>query len=248
MPIERRILPSGRLEFVNHASFSFSGRGGESIENAIVVKGDNGSRGMAFMATFDFLNSLFPRSRISSAPSERIGERQYDTFTITTYDGGEQRLFLDVTEVLVPPENVPASIHLRDEVAIEDNTDLRERTPDYIYLCFAGWPPPGPNGLQIVNRNLYYTPCDGNVEQRLDVSAEQWADIVSTCNELDIWSLPKDLSDSDIIDGLLYAFKFKCGSRVLQSEGQLSGYPSWKQKLLRVHRMLQDLTGWRMTA
>ena len=96
-----------------------------------------------------------------------------------------------------------------------------------------------------MDKKLFYERRNGNGEEVCDVSEERWRDIVVACDEMDIWSLPPDLSNLDIIDCLLYYFKLKCGRRMLQSQGQLSRCPDWTAETTTVHRMLQDLAGWK---
>jgi hypothetical protein len=199
---------------------------------------------MVFMAVFQLVKSLFPKSRYSSGAPETIGERRYETLTISTHDGREQQIFLDVTEVHFAQEDV-RSKYLRDECVIDDSTDLRERVPDYVELSFCGWPPDGPNCLQLIGNKLFYDPRSGDGEQCCDVSNEQWEEIVRASHKTGIWCLPPDMENRDIIDGLQFDLKIKVGTQTLQSHGQLCDHPSICDRILAFHRTLQELTGWR---
>jgi len=241
MPIQERILSGGRLEFVNRVPFRFSGSGGESMENAIVMSGGNGNPHLAFWALFDFVDALFPRNRFRRDPLQTVGGRRYEALTITTYDGREVRLFLDVTAVLVSPEFVYVETPIRDERVIEDHTDLREKTPDYVYLCFCGWPPAGPNPVHLIGSKFFYNPQNGEGERCCAVSSEQWRHIALASDTAGIWSLPGDMGDSGIIGGLSFSLKIKVGSRMHRSEGQLYEHPIVRESLLVFHRALQEL-------
>jgi hypothetical protein len=233
---------------VNRVTFTFSGSGGESIENAIVMRGGDGARSTTFLAQYYFLDALFPKGRFGQEKTEEVGNRQYHYFATTTHDGRESLVVFDATEVLVAPISANKSSRLRNDVVIEDHTDLREKTPDYVYLCFSGWPPLGPNSLHLIGDKLFYDPRNGEGERCCDVSSEQWRDIAQASHRCGIWLFPSDMSDPDIIDGLLFDLKIKVGSEMHQSHGQLSEYPSIRERLLGFHRTLQELTGWRPAA
>lgn len=74
----------------------------------------------------------------------------------------------------------------------------------------------------------------------------QWEDFSKLCDELDVWSWPPDYQRMKILDGLLWTFELEIGERRVAFDSQMAGCPrEFYSSLMRLHRLLQAMTGWR---
>ena len=72
----------------------------------------------------------------------------------------------------------------------------------------------------------------------------EWEKFYQVCDEIDIWSLPQTYGDRYVRDGLQYYLVLETEDHSVVSSGQASGLPEIANKITRLHRALQALTGW----
>lgn len=125
-------------------------------------------------------------------------------------------------------------------------------TPTKLLFGFAGWPPAVPTYFRWSAGSLIYFLPDSNdlasCNKFVIPMRSQWEDVWCVCDEIDVWSWPKLVGEILIDDGLQYTLKLEVGSRAVESSGQVCGSPKgFYEKLMKLHRALQQLVGWQAT-
>jgi hypothetical protein len=86
-------------------------------------------------------------------------------------------------------------------------------------------------------------------DKKVTPTRAQWERFWCVCEEIDVWSWPPRLGNMSVIDGLQWDTKLEIGSRRVASNGQVHGSPpDFGPKLMRLHRALQALAGWKPPA
>ena len=117
-------------------------------------------------------------------------------------------------------------------------------SPTKLFHVLQGWPPRGPNHFRWDGARLVYS--SELKECSVVLTPGQWRNLWAVCDEVGLFSWPATVGDPHVRDGLLYQIEIEVGECSIRSAGQCVGSPpEFPKKLLRLHRALQSLVGWK---
>jgi two-component system OmpR family response regulator len=122
--------------------------------------------------------------------------------------------------------------------------------PGRLLHCLKASPPNGPNDFRWETEHLAYNLTDDlgdsiDGKKVMVPTLTQWETFWRVCDEIDVWSWPPTLGDVHIVDSLSWELSLMAGGLRVESKGQVRGSPvGFEEKLMRLHRALQQMTGW----